>query len=199
MEGTRTYISCPMTIDEFYLHHVVNLVKKTGLTPSYWVRGLEYNPKMLENSDIFVLIPPNNEWNISRNKLPLGTRKELERALDLDIPVYHCYNSGDGLKLYKASVYGNSVSAVTGTFTELHKKYNQHLSYKLYVIKNEKLPIKYNNIKETGSIKCQQEFPLERIKLRKQELEESGGPSIVFYRMDIMDFSEHIVDRRVLL
>lgn len=118
------YLSCPMNVDSSTLMSFVKLGASCLYNPAnahYWVRGTPYNTteytSMIINVDAFLIILPSNSFKHPLINLPSGTRSELNKAIAANKPLYLCYISKDGPKIYSASISddGKMIEGVTGT------------------------------------------------------------------------------------
>lgn len=98
----KVYISCPMTVETSVRDKFASILRTMGAAVYYWGRGTPYSDLNVRNADAIVVIPPKNEWSISLDKLPKGTKSEIELANRLCTTIYSAYiNSIGEYKIYQ--------------------------------------------------------------------------------------------------
>lgn len=124
----RIYISCPMQVDKYLLLEFATYAKKhigSSGELMYWTRGTSYDvtryKALIESVDVFVVVPPKNQFKFHIDSLPSGTRSELLHAINCGKRILLGYKSKrtdvDEVSFYSTSIDMNSgfVEGITGT------------------------------------------------------------------------------------
>lgn len=118
---SSVYVSCPMSVEASKLNKVIETTKSLGVSTSYWQRGTTYNElgyaDIIKKSDAFILIMPDNRWNMTIEKLSAGSQKELRLALRAGKPVFIVYQASSGFNIYNAVIndHNDFISGISGT------------------------------------------------------------------------------------
>lgn len=124
-----TYISCPISVDIGILRKFADIAKSANSTNckvSYWDRRETYRyENILKGCDAFILILPENGWDVHIPNLPIGCRRELSSALDSNRKIYIGYiNSTGQYSIYEATVTGARISGIRGSSSIYTEKVN---------------------------------------------------------------------------
>lgn len=76
----KAYISCPISVDYSHLQNVYDEVSEIGYDTEFWDRKERYNLQILKDCDVFVLLLPDNRFEIDFRHLPPGCQSELVEA-----------------------------------------------------------------------------------------------------------------------
>lgn len=89
----KVYVSCPMTVSQTVLDKTMKHLENLGVAARAWERGTPYKEEdSIKYCDAFIIILPNNDFEcFYPDKLPSGTKKELNLAYDLDKEIYLSY------------------------------------------------------------------------------------------------------------
>lgn len=117
----KTYISCPVSVEENTLIRCAREVVSQGSEPRYWERGRPYSDEDLKTSNAFVLILPNNQFEARITNLPSGCKKELMQAHMLGIPIYLAYQlkTTKEIKIFDTTLTDLTIKGVQGTSRQL--------------------------------------------------------------------------------
>ena len=101
----KVYISCPVALNVSVLLGIAEKLQAVGkFDVKYWTRG-SYDPSLLNNADIFVFLTPDNSFNINKERLPVGVRRELETAIRQGKHIFMVYQNGQGeYNFYKTNL-----------------------------------------------------------------------------------------------
>jgi hypothetical protein len=117
---SRVYVSCPISIKEEFLDLVCEFIDDELEVPAYcWDRGSSYGSyeeDTIHDCAGFVLIPPNNEFQLHISKLPSGCKKELNLAIKTGSQIFLAYKAKEGLHIYPTTIVGDILSGISGTY-----------------------------------------------------------------------------------
>lgn len=100
----KAYISCPLSENWSKVLTVQKHLVDLGYEVTKFHRGEVYEDTMLKESDIFVLISQNNQFDFFQKNMSAGCKKELDIAADMQKPLYLAYWKADTtLKIYHLS------------------------------------------------------------------------------------------------
>ena len=128
MKKLKAYISCPITISYSTLVTYGKVLKNMGLEVMYWNRVDFYETEYLQNCDIFLLILPNNAFNISKSNLPKGCKLEFDIARRLNKDMYLIYTPSfhqvEEYRTYQISIseFPEIIQGIRGTSNILSEK-----------------------------------------------------------------------------
>lgn len=107
----KAYISCPVSIPRCDLKSFVShIAAEYNCEVKAWDRDGRYSDHDLVTCNAFLIVLPEVSWKYSMDSLPSGCKKELQKAMDLDIPVYLVYKVSTGdIKVYQNRIYNNSI------------------------------------------------------------------------------------------
>ena len=92
------YISCPITVTNGekigIMQRLYNICGDA--TISYWVKDTPYDAAMITDADIVVIVHPINLFKYTMPSLPVGVRKEFERAIKEKKKIYGAYRNVTG-------------------------------------------------------------------------------------------------------
>lgn len=116
------YLSCPMTIP---LEKLVAVER--DLTARYgdvfrikrWARESPYDKSSLTSSSVFVVMLPNNCFNYKINNLPLGTKTELEYAIQTGMKIFIAYKKVfNEIQFYKVKIIDGHIVGSSGNYLQ---------------------------------------------------------------------------------
>ena len=117
MSKFKAYIACPMSIPMSRVMTCKELLFSLGVDEvAYWPRGYHYTTEPLRTSNALVVLLPDNKFELEVEKIPQGTKSEINLALNLDIPIYLGYiakMTGE-LTIYNAVVHWGRIKGVAG-------------------------------------------------------------------------------------
>jgi len=98
----KAYISCPLTEPLEKIHQVSAFTQTKNIQSVWYPRGTTYSDTAFKSADIFILITPNNQFDMPFADLTAGCQKELALAQSLGKPLYLAYwkNKGNELQIY---------------------------------------------------------------------------------------------------
>lgn len=119
----KYYISCPITVPIEVLYGFANKLFQLGAGPSFWNREDPYRLQdVVDDCDGFVLVLPYNNFKMPVEELPIGCKRELDRALKAKRTIYLAYKNIDGYAIYQAVVNSSDVfTGISGTQGEIGK------------------------------------------------------------------------------
>lgn len=126
--GVKAYISCPVSVDWAFLKKVVYEANQVVDEVDYWERSQDYNNNAIDESDVFIIVLPVNNFKYPIAGLPSGCYRELNRAKDLDLPIFIAYQAKMTGKVhfYEAKCYSH-IEGIAGTSDSLFRL-NQDVS-----------------------------------------------------------------------
>lgn len=118
MDSTvKIYLSLPVDLDirEDIANTIANNIKsycENGLPIDcileYYKPGEIYDPKVVDNCDIFIYTDVEMEWGVKTTLLPSGVRKEVRKAMFLNKPILYIYeNKEEEINTYATSYTDN--------------------------------------------------------------------------------------------
>jgi hypothetical protein len=135
------YISCPISVKEDILDQVYDFIEDELEVCAYcWDKDSSYGSyeeDTIRDCYGFVLIPPNNEFQLHISKLPSGCRKELNLAIASGSEIFLAYKAKEGLHIYPTTIVGDILSGISGTYgrdLELFKYNSQSRSNQVPII-----------------------------------------------------------------
>ena len=87
----KAYVSCPLTVDWNRVVEVQRKLVDMDCHPKAYTRGCTYTDVDLKHADIFILITPNNQFDMQFADLTPGCQKELTLAQSLGKSLYLAY------------------------------------------------------------------------------------------------------------
>jgi len=125
------YISCPTSVNEDFLDDVYNLIEEELDIRAYcWERTTLYSDweeRKIKECVGFVLITPNNEFQIPLNKIPKGSMKELTIARESGSDIFLAYKAKDGIHIYPVEITNGVFSGIANSSNRdlaIYKKEN---------------------------------------------------------------------------
>lgn len=116
------YISCPVTVP---LERLVGI--ESDLTAKYgdvfrikrWARRSPYDKSSLTSSSVFVIILPNNCFDYKIDNLPLGTKTELEYAIQNGMKIYIAYKRVfNEIQFYETTLLNGRICGSPGNYLQ---------------------------------------------------------------------------------
>lgn len=116
------YLSCPMGIS---LQKLVEVER--DLTTKYgdvfrikrWARESPYDKSSLTSSSVFVVMLPNNCFDYKIDNLPLGTKTELEYAIQNGMKIYIAYKKVfNEIQFYTAKIIDGRIYGTPGNYLQ---------------------------------------------------------------------------------
>jgi hypothetical protein len=119
------YISVPVTVDWAEVNKVVRKIHSvagTTVNVRYWDRGTSYSQSLVRDCDIFILMTPDNTWEMKREALPSGVYRELTLATHHNKPVFMVYKNAElNYNFYSYNIIGGKIKGIPGSSTEIWK------------------------------------------------------------------------------
>ena len=113
----KIYLSLPVDLDirDEIAEDIANNIKSycgqdfpVDCTLEYYTPGQLYDPKVVDNCDIFIYTDVEMEWGVKTALLPSGVRKEVRRAMALNKPILYIYeNKEEEINTYTTSYTDN--------------------------------------------------------------------------------------------
>ena len=118
MDSTiKIYLSLPVDLDirDKIANTIANNIKSyceqalpVDCTLEYYTPGQLYDPKVVDNCDIFIYTDVEMEWGVKTTLLPSGVRKEVRRAIALNKHILYIYeNEEEEINTYATSYADN--------------------------------------------------------------------------------------------
>lgn len=118
MDSTiKIYLSLPVDLDirDKIAKDIANNIKSyceqafpVDYTLEYYTPGQLYDPKVVDNCDIFIYTDVEMGWRVKTVLLPSGVRKEVRRAIALNKPILYIYeNKEEEINTYATSYTDN--------------------------------------------------------------------------------------------
>lgn len=133
----KVYISAPLSLD----WKTVDLFKRT-IDNTFDVRVWDRNfNNFIESdfrlSDSVLFLLPNNGFQSSLSSLPIGVRKEAEKARDMKKKIYVGYitTAGD-YNIYNASISSAHIEAISGTANSIFSNKKSYTPAENVMLKN---------------------------------------------------------------